>query len=199
MTLHTIELDAPDLPFPRELQELLEQEARIRADIADRPWEEPPGGFHPSDYARVYATLHALWRDDRLRGPVFCEWGSGTGVITLMAELVGFTAYGIELQPQLVALADDLGGSGKFACGTFVTEAAAKHWPEARTATFLDSAGEDGHALLGLDPQEIDVVFCYPWPPEEEVIEELFGLCCGPGAMLVTYRGSDRLTVQQRS
>ncbi|HEU0078532.1 MAG TPA: hypothetical protein VFQ76_12820, partial [Longimicrobiaceae bacterium] len=63
--------------------------------------------FHPfvaADYDRV---LDALLK---LRGPGlrFLEWGSATGVITIMADLLGFEAYGIELDPALVETARGL-------------------------------------------------------------------------------------------
>ena len=37
------------------------------------------------------------------RAVSFLEWGSGTGVITIMADMLGFEAYGIEINPALVA------------------------------------------------------------------------------------------------
>ena len=49
----------------------------------------------PSDYGLVWRTLDALPRGR------FCEWGSGFGLATGIAELLGFDASGIELDEQL--------------------------------------------------------------------------------------------------
>ena len=51
--------------------------------------------FVPADYDAVLQELISL-RAPELR---FLEWGSATGVITIMADLLGFEAYGIELDP----------------------------------------------------------------------------------------------------
>ncbi len=197
MSLRTLKLDTPDLALPSTAQQWLQQEARARAEFALRAQDAGSGGFQASDYARVYATLHALSVDARLRGRTFCEWGSGTGVVCQLASLVGFDSYGIEIQARLVELACRLEGAAVFTCGTFVPGQAVTMLPHVDD-TFLDGDGSDGHHALGLEPGELDVVYCYPWPEEEELVEQLFDLCATPGAILVTYRGHSRLTVQQR-
>ena len=63
--------------------------------------------FHPFVAAEYEAVVDALMQH---RGPNlrFLEWGSATGVITIIADLLGFDAYGIELDRDLVATARDL-------------------------------------------------------------------------------------------
>ena len=88
--------------------------ARLNA-LVDRGWEiferfdadVRRKRFHPfvaADYDRVLATLLPLAAPGRR----FVEWGSATGVITIMASLLGFEAYGIELDPALVRIAREL-------------------------------------------------------------------------------------------
>ena len=62
---------------------------------------------------------------DRRDGPPrFLEFGSATGVITVVADLLGFDACGIELDPDLVAIARQLAvryeSRARFAIGSFL-------------------------------------------------------------------------------
>ena len=65
------------------------------------------GEFHPF-VAADYETVLAALLPRRGAGLKFLEWGSATGVITIMADLVGFEAFGIELDRELVLTARDL-------------------------------------------------------------------------------------------
>ena len=67
---------------------------RFDVDVRQDHWHP----FVPADYERVLEALVA----HRGTGLRFLEWGSATGVITIMAELLGFDAYGVELDPALV-------------------------------------------------------------------------------------------------
>ena len=69
--------------------------------IWDRHQNAP--GFHSyvsSDYGCVYDALVQL--QGRLL--TVLEWGSGLGVVTIMASRMGFEAYGIEAELTLVEL-----------------------------------------------------------------------------------------------
>jgi protein-L-isoaspartate O-methyltransferase len=50
----------------------------------------------------VYHVLDALPRG------TFCEWGSGMGIITGIAAMLGFDATGIELNPKLASASREL-------------------------------------------------------------------------------------------
>jgi hypothetical protein len=73
---------------------------RFDVDVRRNDWHP----FVPADYERVLEALVAQ------RGPGlrFLEWGSATGVITIMADLLGYEAWGIELDPALVEVARGL-------------------------------------------------------------------------------------------
>src|SRR5689334_11361769 len=58
--------------------------------------------FVPCDFAAAYRALAGLAGTNLARGPVFCEWGSGFGVVTGLAALLGFDACGIEAEGPLV-------------------------------------------------------------------------------------------------
>ena len=62
--------------------------------------------FVPCDHHAAYETLRRL----SPRTATFLEFGSAAGIVTIMADLLGIEAYGIEIEPALVH-ASRLGGS----------------------------------------------------------------------------------------
>ena len=92
---------------------------------ADEIWEAFQNrrefrAYVSADYAEIYQALV------RLRGRVtsVLEWGSGLGVVTIMASNLGFEAYGIESEPRLVdwsrKLAEEYGPAAQFVTGSFI-------------------------------------------------------------------------------
>lgn len=144
--------------------------------------------FHPfvnADYESVLAALlpHCA------PGLKFLEWGSASGVITIMADLLGFEAYGIELDSGLVvtarALARKFDSRAQFASGSFLP--AGYVWRpssgDGRIATIGD--GESGYLQLGHPLDEFDVVFGYPWGGEEPMMLDLMKRYGRPDALLL--------------
>jgi hypothetical protein len=132
--------------------------------------------WHPfvaADYDCVLNALLALRRPGRR----FLEWGSATGVITIMADLLGFDAYGIELDASLVAvgreLAERSGSKASFAAGSFIPMG----WEfrprdgDARLGTIGE--GPSGYLELGKALSDFDVVYAYPWGGEEPMMLDL--------------------------
>src|SRR5438034_10470333 len=62
-------------------------------------------GFVPSDHLSAFGALQALAESALAPGGRFCEWGSGFGVVTCLAAMLGFDACGIEIEAELVAAA----------------------------------------------------------------------------------------------
>lgn len=162
--------------------------------------------FHPfvaADYGVVCDAL-LRYRGDGLR---FLEWGSATGVITVMADLLGFDAYGIELDSSLVGAAHDLAerfrSRARFVSGSFLPTG--YRWRarngDPRTGTL--GTGPSGYLHLGYPLDEFDVVFGYPWDGEEPVMLDLmkkYGradallLLNSPSDGVQAYRGGRRMT-----
>ena len=133
-------------------------------------------GFHPfvaADYKRVEEMLFSLRRP----GLRFLEWGSATGTITIMADMLGFEAFGIELDPALVTIArasaDRFGSAARFAVGSFLP--AGYQWRsftgDARLGTI--GHGKSGYEKLGHTLADFDIVFAYPWGGEEPIMHDL--------------------------
>src|SRR5262245_2654095 len=111
----------PDAPAPPADIHRFLREAGRRIERFQRACRVP--AFVASDFGRVYAALRFLEASGLLAGRSFCEWGSGFGVVSCLAALLGFDARGIEVEPELVEaarrLAEDFALPVEFARGNF--------------------------------------------------------------------------------
>ena len=130
--------------------------------------------FVPSDYSRVLEVLLRLHRP----GLRFLEWGSATGVITIMADLIGYEGYGIEIDPELIDIARGLAGrfesGARFASGSFLPTGY-RYRPrkgDGRLGTI--ARGISAYPELQHPLEDFDVVFGYPWSGEEPIMHDLF-------------------------
>jgi hypothetical protein len=155
--------------------------------------------WHPfvaADYERVLRSLLPL----RGPGQRFLEWGSATGVITIMADLLGFEAYGIELDPSLVRTARDLahrhGSRATFAAGSFLP--AGYEWRSADGDGRRGTIGEGPSAYpdLGHPLEDFDLVYGYPWSGEEPMMQDLMRRYGRGGARLLLHGGSEGVRIQ---
>lgn len=160
---------------------------RFDADVRKHRWHP----FVASDYGTVETCLLQL----RQPGLRFLELGSATGVITIMADLLGFEAYGIELDPELVAvarrLASDFDSQARFAVGSFFP--ARYDWRsedgDSRMGTL--GRGVPGYAELQHPLEDFDVVFAYPWGGEEPIVHDLMRRHGGRDARLLLHETQD--------
>jgi hypothetical protein len=145
---------------------------------AESLWEQyqdtPPfHGYVSADYALVYESL------SQLRGTVltFLEWGSGLGVVSIMASRMGFEAYGIEAEWQLVehseSLAREYGSNAQFALGSFIPDDF--EWTPANgdshQRTIIDAASAYDELDMGL--RDFDLIYAYPWPDEHTLFHNI--------------------------
>ncbi len=154
--------------------------------------------FIPSDYERVLRALLAL------RGPGlrFLEWGSATGVVTIMADLLGFEAYGIELDPDLVDIARGLAersdSDARFAVGSFLPDG--YEWMsdtgDARLGTI--GRGASGYPELGRCLEDFDLVFAFPWDGEMPIMHDLMRRRGGSEASFLLNHATEGIQVYRR-
>ena len=117
--------------------------------------------FVPSNYELVWRTLDALPRGR------FCEWGSGFGLVTGIAELLGFDASGIELDERLADVSRKLLNDYQLSARII-------------TGSYFDL------------PCEADVVFVYCWFSKTRITEEYFAAHAPNNArLLICYGQSD--------
>jgi hypothetical protein len=159
---------------------------RFEAEVRDHR-------FHPfiaSDYEVVLAALGAH------RGPAlrFLELGSASGVITVMADLLGYDACGIEIDESLVSTARDLAAQfdsgARFVAGSFFPTGYVyrPRGEKARAITLGD--GPSAYVQLGHALDDFDVVFGYPWGGEEAMMLDLMR-CYGRADALLLLHGVD--------
>ncbi len=153
-------------------------------------------GFVPSDFVTVYHALRAVTEANLAPGTSLCEWGSGFGVVASIAAMLEFKACGIEIERDLVdasqRLADDFGLPVEFVHGSFIPSGAEACAEEAYADnndgySWLVTDADDAYDELGLDPDDFDVVFAYPWPGEEFLITSLFEKYAAEEALLLMY------------
>jgi hypothetical protein len=200
MVLEAIAMEGPEACVPDSVARLIETCSRgWERFFADHDDHQAPR-FVPSVPERVFAVLQEVTTRSLPPTRVFCEWGSGFGTATCLAALLGYEAYGLEIDEALVrlsrAIARRLGIPVEMICTSF--------FPKGYAA----SSGVDGAALvrpallsnhtnkdrgpLRYDGMEIAIAdigmfFVYPWPEERALMQELFEAVAREGAILVVY------------
>ncbi len=144
--------------------------------------------WHPfvaSDYWFVLEELIAR-RVPHLR---FLEWGSATGVITIMADLLGYDACGIELDGDLVRVARDLaqrhGSDARFVEGNFVPSGYRTNRSDGDSRLGTIGEGRSGYTELGHPLKDFRLVFGYPWTGEEDMMRDIMRCYGHPDATLL--------------
>lgn len=142
---------------------------RFDREVRQHRWHP----FVAADYDRVREILLAL----RAPGLRFVEWGSATGVITIMADLLGFEAYGIELDSALVQVARDLaakhGSGAHFAEGSFVPSGYRWRPPSGDGRMGTVGGGASAYPGMGHPLDDFDLIYAYPWGGEEAMMRDL--------------------------
>ena len=116
--------------------------------------------FVPSNYELAWRTLDALPRGR------FCEWGSGLGVVTGLAELLGFDACGIEADAELCQKSQLLFASNGLKSQIY-------------QADYFQSE------------VRADIYYVYCWPSLLEQTEELFDRIARSDSVLLICYGQD--------
>ena len=134
------------------------------------------GDWHPfvaADYDSVRGALVSL----RKPGLRFLEWGSATGVVTIMADLLGFDACGIELDSSLVDVAAELASrwrsNARFAAGSFIPMGWEWKLSDGNGRHGTIGRGRSGYLELGRALDDFDVVYAFPWMGEEPMMLDL--------------------------
>ena len=199
MQLVDVDLVIDTGPLPGDVARFLrEAERRIEQFQATSRTH----AFVPSDYAGAYHVLRAIAAANAAPGPRFCEWGSGFGVVASLAALLDFEAYGIEIEPELVEAAEALAGDFEipvsFVRDSFIPPGGEDCADVPTSFGWLTADAGRADEELDLTTDDFDVVFAYPWPDEEKVIDDLFCRYGGHGAVLVTYHGGEGFRIRRK-
>lgn len=164
---------------------------RFDNEVRQRRWHP----FVAADYDLVLQALLPL----RAPGLRFLEWGSATGVITIMADLLGFEAHGIELDPALVEMARDLarrhGSSARFTDGSFLPTGYRWRSPSGDDRIGTIGYGDSAYPRMGHPLEDFDLVYAYPWSGEEPMMRDLMRRYGSASARLLVHGGGNGLRV----
>ncbi len=154
-------------------------------------------GYVGSDFTAALAVLES-YQD---RAATFLEWGSGLGVVTIMAARMGFEACGIEVEPELVEwsewLADKYQADARFACGSFIPD---DFTPDPRVGDeFFRTATDSpaGYDQLDRELADFDLVYAYPWPDEHRLFGSIMRRRGGRRSVLIRYDNREGITVRR--
>jgi hypothetical protein len=170
---------------------------RFDAEVRKSEWHP----FIPADYEHVLDALLPL----RGPGQRFLEWGSAAGVITITADLLGFDAFGIEIDGELVqvarALAARTESQARFVQGSFLPAGYTYRAPDGDGRTGTIGRAASGYLAMGRSLDEFDVVYAYPWDGEQPMMLDLMRRYGSPDAIFLmntpeavkVYRGRREL------
>ncbi len=180
MSVSPIRMEFVPARLPRHVEVLLND-----TSDAMETWESnrQHHSFVPADYVLVYDALCGL-RTRMPRQPRFMEWGSGLGIVTMLAAALGWQAEGIEIQPGLVA-------ESRYFSKRY--DLPIRIYP----GSFFP---EDDNVIEHLAEKcgKADLIYVYPWPDQEIEIFDLFDRLAKPGALLLTYYGIEDVRVFQK-
>lgn len=170
----------------------------IPADIlglwktADDLWEEKQDlhafcSYASADYVDVFHALVKL----QGKAVTFLEFGSGLGIVTIMASRLGFDAYGIEAKEELVDysrdFAEEFAPEATFGTGSFIPDAF--EWNPAdgdeSVRTFVDVPA--AYDEIDMELSDFDLIYAYPWPTEHALYNNVLKQFARPGATFLTY------------
>ena len=201
MRLFEIQLALHERPLPPRVVEFL-KDAKKRFDKLEDESRAAIPAFVPSDFPLVYRALAEIKSANLAAGRRFLEWGSGMGIVACLAEELGFEAAGIEIEPMLVRIAEQVAEkhrfNAQFICGSFVPDTLVDRVEVTGDVNWLTTHGADGYEELQLEPDDFDLIYAYPWPGEEQVIFDIFANCASVGALLLTYHGQEGIRLQRK-
>ena len=200
MPLVDVDLAIDAAPLPGEVRRFL-RDAEQRIELFQR--HSPVPGFVPSDFEAGFRILRSLAATVLVPGTLFCEWGSGFGVVACLAAMLDFDAYGIEIEEELVTaarrLAADFELPVEFIEGSFIPSAARAEVSLESSFSWLSTSecGRDDEPALSTS--DFGVIFAYPWPDEEEFTKRLFAQYAQVGAVLVTHHGGEDFRIRRKT
>jgi hypothetical protein len=199
------EASCPELPEP--FKSLV-----VHADeLWNQFWAQKLNKRYPryiaSEPAQVYAVLKHVRDEDLAYGDRFIEWGSGFGLASSMASMLGFEATGIELEEGLVKIAEKLAEAHQTGADFIHTS----YIPEGYISydhiggsdivpddSFGHQAGPPKYEGMEIGLDEVDVFFVYPWPGEQEMMLKLFQSVASEDALLIAYLGDREICLYRR-
>ncbi|MGD9782741.1 MAG: hypothetical protein AB7V14_11435 [Kiritimatiellia bacterium] len=171
--------EAGDLPVPRFVDCFIRDAEDRAEEWGDRAGK---GLFVPGDYRYVFQVLQWLLRTKAAnQGAAFLEWGSGLGMATILAALLGYDAVGVEIDEALVRESREL---------------ASRYGVKARFEHGSYDVAPPG--LKVFSAKKRAAVYVYPWPGEEPIFLRRFDDDADAGAFLLMCLGPEDVRVVRK-
>jgi hypothetical protein len=118
----------------------------------------------------------------------------------------GFHANGIEIDEALVQAAEEIAEVFEldvdYALGSFLPEGADDLIDEAfgenDGSISMVTQPDIAYDQLGRGLEEFDVIFCFPWPTDEELTARIFDRFASSGAILLTYDETEGYSIRRK-
>ncbi len=212
MAIEELAINFENKPLPEKAAAYL-AEANLRIDrLFQTERNKRMPRFIPSDAIAIYNALDFITGEDFPLGRVYCEWGSGYGIGSCFAAMLGYEAYGIEIEAELAKasqeLADDFGIDIRIIHDDYMPEGFECYSGMGGTElvkpehyTFGRDDIDDVARYEGMDRglDEVDLFFIYPWPSEQEFVQEFFHAVAADGAILLAYYGENDLSAYRKT
>jgi len=181
--MEKLELDFQHFNVPEKTRLLIQDCKKTGEEILSRP--EGYGSiaqFEPADGLICWNLLNSVVQQ-HYKGsrPVFCEWGSGLGLVTLLAAMLGMQATGIEVEDELVDLSREFSQQHAIPASFIHTSMYPKDNPQPR-----------------ISYEDVDLFFAYPWPDQISQMVGLFEEVAVNGAIFLCYHGGRNFRVLRR-
>ncbi|MFT5466722.1 MAG: hypothetical protein ACI8UO_001822 [Verrucomicrobiales bacterium] len=200
VALEEIDLSGMEKTLPEAATKVIDEANSRIDDFFETERNRKYPRYLPSDPGPFFLALDFLTREDIPLGKVFCEWGSGFGVHACLAALLEYESYGLEIETELVelasTLAEDLGLKAEFLKTSYVPEGFESYTglggeelvlPDEFTTSNRGDDFEPSYEGMPHLASEIDVIFVYPHPNDQEFMHQLFDAIACEGAILVAY------------
>ena len=204
MTLQPIDIpdEIKELACSPDAVRLMEQATdRIEAFMKDN--DSVTQNFVRCDFQLFDQSLEWIEQNQLLAGNRFCELGSGFGVAALLAANRGMESVGIEIESYLVQQASDLAETldlpVEFYCGSFVPRGIEGIVELGSEVEHVEVHEDEIYEEIGLDMDDFDLFFAFPWPGEEHFFEAVFRAGAAVNSMLLTYRGRDGMHLVRKT
>ncbi len=197
MSLVDVQLPINQMPLPRDVRQFLKV-ANRRVERFSREHNEP--GFIPSDYPCVYRALQALMYSEMATGNLFCEWGSGLGIVCCLASMLGFDTVGIENVEELVEEAEKLAERFEVPVEYIQDSFIPPDAPVLQDDLYpwLDASAGELEERMDLSIEDFNVIYVYPWPDEEQIVADLFDHYASEGTFLLTYHSLGEVRARRK-
>ena len=151
-----------------------------------------------ADFTEVARVLLAIREAGWLPGCKFLELGSGYGIVTMLASMIGFDAVGVEASDSLVHRSREFARSRSIAAEFIVGDFVPLNFSAVgadRVSPTLSHRGHSDGDECPIDWDDHALLYSYPWPGEHELHERMVRQYARPGAGYIQFRGPADLAI----